>query len=52
MSKISSMGAGFGYKGDPAILIAFIDDLKKRCEEKDIKLQCGPLFTVETGGIL
>jgi hypothetical protein len=49
MTKFSSFGAGFVYKGDPAVLRTFLSDLEKSCTEKGIKMKYEPIAEIEVG---
>jgi hypothetical protein len=49
MTKFSSFGAGFVYKGDPEVLRKFLSDLERSCTEKGIKMKYEPIAEIEVG---
>jgi hypothetical protein len=47
MTKFTSYGAGFVYKGDPEVLRLFLIDVENQCNEKGIKVKFEKGITVE-----
>jgi hypothetical protein len=49
MTKFSSFGAGFVYKGDPEVLRTFLSNLERDCKAQGIKMEYKPIMEIEVG---